>query len=151
MIYVECTPDATLLKTLGIKRKEILHEGGKAKVCRRLEKKEGCKGLIDEDPNSVQPPYLKRISIEKLSNGVKTGEDNINNNTVIILSPRLEEWIIEAAREAKVDIKKHNLSDNPDELHKIINANVDKFEELIGDLRTKSKRMKVLSDLLHRS
>ena len=67
MLYVECNADYVLVKTLGVPRKEINHCGGKAKVCRLLgkEETENCKGLVDEDPFSVQPPYLKKLHVKE--------------------------------------------------------------------------------------
>ncbi len=40
MIYTECKPDSALVKTLGIRKKEIIHLGGKPEVCKQLEKRE---------------------------------------------------------------------------------------------------------------
>lgn len=61
MIYVECKPDTTLLSVLGVPRKEIFHAGGKGNVCVRLSKITDSKGLVDEDPESPQPGYLKKL------------------------------------------------------------------------------------------
>jgi len=146
MIYTECKPDSVLAKTLGIPKKEIIHLGGKPEVCKQLEKQENWKGLIDEDPFSIQPSYLKKLEVrENLSNyGFKVLNDNSNNNDLIVLCPRLEEWVLKATKEAKIDIKRYNLPDDSEHLHKVINLNIDKFEKLIKDLKGKSKMMKAL-------
>ena len=144
--YTECNPDSVLVSTLGIHKKEIIHLGGKPNVCKQLEKRENCRGLIDEDPFSVQPPYLKKLQVkEDLSDyGLKILDDNYRNNDLIILCPRLEEWVLKAAKEAKIDIKKYNLPNDGERLHKKINISIDKFEKLIIDLKGKSKMMKAL-------
>jgi len=67
------------------------------------------------------------------------------NNTLIILCPRLEEWILEAAREANVDLQKYNLPNDPAKLHQQINIQIDKFQRLIERLKTKSNRLKKLA------
>lgn len=66
MIYTECKPDTALVKTLGIRKREIIHLSGKPEVCKQLEKREKWKGLVDEDPLSVQPPYLKKLRVRKI-------------------------------------------------------------------------------------
>ena len=61
MIYVECKPDFILVNNLGASKKEIIYGGGKAEVCRKMMKTENCIGLVDEDPASIQPPYLRKL------------------------------------------------------------------------------------------
>lgn len=145
MIYTECKPDSALVKTLGIPKKQIIHLGGKPEVCKQLEKREKWKGLIDEDPSSVQPPYLKKLQEKKnLSNyGLKILNDT-SNNDLIILCPRLEEWIIKATEEAGIDIKRYNLPDDGEQLHKEINLDLRKFGRLVNDLKGKSKMLEAL-------
>jgi len=146
MIYIECKPDSALVKTLGVPRREIIHLGGKPELCKQLEKRENCKGLVDDDPFSIQPPYLKRLHVkENLSNyWLKVLNDNSNNNSLIILYPRLEEWILKAAKEARVDVRRYGLPDDGDRLHRMINTNINKFEKLVGDLKGKSKMLNAL-------
>ena len=113
MIYTECKPDSMLVKTLGIPKKEIIHLGGKPEVCKQLEKQENCKGLVDEDPFSIQPSYLKKLHVrENLSDyGFRVLNDNFNNNDLIVLCPRLEEWVLKATKEAQIDIKRYIVLD----------------------------------------
>ena len=150
MIYTECKPDSSLVRILGIPKKQIIHQQGKPEVCKQLEKRGKWKGLIDEDPLSVQPPYLKRLQEKKnLSNyGLKILHDNSKNNDLIVLCPRLEEWIIKATEEAGIDIKRYNLPDDGEQLHKVINIDLSKFERLVNDLKVKSKMMKALEKAL---
>jgi hypothetical protein len=145
--YTECKPDSALVRTLGIRKKEIIHLGGKPEICKQLEKRKNWRGMIDEDPSSVQPPYLKKLQArENLSSdyGFRVLHDNSNDNDLIVLCPRLEEWVLKATKEADIDIKGYNLPDDGEQLHKEININIDKFEKLIMDLKGKSKMMKAL-------
>lgn len=146
MIYTECKPDSTLVKLLRISKKQIIHLGCKPEVCKQLAKREDWKGLVDEDPSRVQPPYLKRLQVKKnLSNyGLKILSDNSKNNDLIVLCPRLEEWVLKAVKDAKIDIKQYNLPDDGEQLHKVINIDLKKFEKLVNDLKGKSKMMKAL-------
>jgi len=146
MIYTECKPDSTLVKMLGLPKRHIIHQQGKPEVCKQLEKRTNWKGLIDEDPFSVQPSYLKQLQ-EKgdLSHyGLKILNDKSKNNVLIILCPRLEEWVLEASKNAGIDIKRYNLPDDGEELHKVINTDLQKFERLVNDLKGKSKMIKAL-------
>ncbi len=149
MIYTECKPDSYLVGILGIPKKQIIHQQGKPEVCKQLAKRENWKGLIDEDPFSIQPTYLKKLEqTENLSNyGLKILKDASKNNDLIILSPNLEGWILKAAKEAKIDIKRYNLPNNEEKLHEEINTDLRKFERLINDLKDDSERVKVLKEL----
>ena len=108
--------------------------------------------MVDEDPGSVQHPYLKRMKMaENLRRfGIKILVDEKKNNRVIILSPRLEEWIIEASKESKINLKKHNLPKDGNKLHKIINLNLERFEGLLDELIEKSERIRILKRYLLR-
>ncbi len=147
MIYTECKPDSALVNALGISKREIIHLQGKPEVCKQLAKRENWKGMIDEDPFSVQPPYLKGLPVkETLSGdyGFRVLHDTSKNNDLIVLCPRLEEWVLEAAKRADIDIKRYNLPDDGEQLHKEINIDLSKFERLVNDLKEKSKMMKAL-------
>lgn len=146
MIYTECKPDSSLVRILGIPKKQIIHLGGKPEVCKQLEKREEWKGLVDEDPFSVQPSYLKKLPVKEdlPTYGLKILSDNSKNNDLIVLRPRLEEWVLKATEEAGIDIKRYNLPDDGDQLHKVINLDLRKFERLVNDLKGKSKMLEAL-------
>ena len=154
MIYIECKPDYVLVNSvMKTSRKEVVHEfKGKFEVCKRLENAKDSKGLIDEDPSSVQPAYVQRARLETdlPEQGIKVLYDNSNNNRLIILSPRLEEWVLKAAQIAKVDVRKYDLSNDARKLHEVININLDKFEKLLEDLRESSIALKTLKGLLRK-
>ena len=44
MIFVECKPDEALVCTLSVSRREVIHAGGKSRICRSLEKTTRAKG-----------------------------------------------------------------------------------------------------------
>ena len=68
-----------------------------------------------------------------------------------MLSPNLEEWIIGSAREVGLKLKSYGLPDKAGDLHRVINLNLRKFQDLILDLKDKSPRMKALSRILRDS
>lgn len=148
MYLVECKPDAVLVLSLtSTPKKNIIHAGNKSELLKKLtERHTNSKGIIDEDPWSIQPPQLQRFQTKQdLTNRkFKILRHNTKNNTLIILRPRLEEWILEAAKEVNINVKAYDLPNNPEKLHEQINIRIDKFQELIQSLERKSKRIKAL-------
>jgi hypothetical protein len=148
MYLVECRPDAVLVISLtSASKKNIIHAGNKSELLKRLtERQTNSKGIIDEDPWSVQPPHLQKFEeTQNLTNyKFKILRHATKNNILIILRPRLEEWILEAANEVNVDVRTYNLPNDATTLHEQINIRIDKFQELVQDLKRKSNRMKVL-------
>jgi hypothetical protein len=144
MIYVECKPDFAMVKTLGVPKRNIIHAGNKSKVCRRLKRSDNSKGLVDEDPLNEQPSYVEKLNLIRNQDEIKTLQDSQRGNFLIVLCPRLEEWVLKATKEAEIDITRYNLPDDGDRLHKVINTNIEKFEKLIKDLKGKSRMMKAL-------
>ena len=152
MIFVECKPDLALVKSLtNISRRGITHEfKGKGEICNRLKKQTNCKGLIDEDPSSGQPRFVKEARLENdlSEHDIKVLRHSSTDNHLIVLCPRLEEWTLNAAREARIDVRKYNLPNDAARLHREINISLDKFEDLLEDLRDSSDRLKTLKRLL---
>jgi hypothetical protein len=152
MIYTECNPDTALVKFLGIPKKQVIHLQGKPEVCKQLEKREYWKGMIDEDPFSVQPSYLNKLQEATgllTVFGLKVLHDATKNNDLIVLSPKLEGWILKAAKDAKIDIKQYNLPEDEEKLRDELKLkNLAKFEKLVNDLKEKSEMVKALERLL---
>ena len=113
MTYVvECEADITLVKSLiFISRKNIIHGGNKPGVLETLERRQNCKGMVDEDPWSIQPPKIYRFQEKEYFPGsmLRILRNTNRNNYLIILCPRLEDWILEAAKESNVDVETYNL------------------------------------------
>lgn len=150
MIYVECKPDFLLVRSVtNVSKREIVHELGKSNVCKRLQKDKNCKGLIDEDPSAIQPRYVREATPEDnfSEHGIKLLRGG-NGNHLIVLCPRLEEWVLKAANEAGIDVAGYDLPNDAGRLHKEINISLDKFEKLLKDLKDSSSRLKTLKRLL---
>jgi len=154
MIFIECKPDLTLLESLTrIPRREITHEfKGKGEICNRLRKQTNCKGLIDEDPSSGQPHFVKEAELEEdlSEHDIRVLHHRQTDNRLIVLCPRLEEWVLKTTREVGKDVRDYNLPNNGRELHREINVRLDKFEKLLVDLKDSSSRLKTLKRLLER-
>jgi len=154
MIYIECNADYALVRSLiRVARKDVIHEfKGKFEVCKRLENQRNCKGLIDEDPTSIQPPYLKHLQRqdEFSEHDLILLHDRNSSNYLIVLCPRLEEWVLKSAREASMDVRKYDLPNDARALHRHARINPDKLENLLEDLKSSSQRLKTLKRLLER-
>ena len=149
---VECKPDRVMIDALtATPKRNIIHAGNKSGVIKRLIKNyENSKGIVDEDPGSPEPKYLQRFKeIEELKDySIRVLHYASRNNYLIILRPRLEDWILRAAGQSNIDVKKYGLPDDPVILHAEINLHIDKFERLIKDLVRKSRHLRALAKIL---
>lgn len=144
MIFVECEPDKALLKALGIPRKEIEHAFSKGNVCNRLAKSSNAKGLVDEDPLSAQPGYLNHLTVRANEHHVKQLFDEKRNNHLVVICPRLEDWILKAAHEAGTNFGEYGLPSNSSQLHRIINTRVPVLINLVKAIRANSRMLATL-------
>lgn len=135
-LFLECKPDEALAKTLGVVRSGIIHSNDKGGVCKRLSKSRDMKGMIDEDPMSAQPAYLKELKEQERIHNVGYFIDPQRSHTVIVLCPRLEDWFLQVckSRDRRIDVSAFNLPDNPNKLHEIINFRLDNFQKAVQKL-----------------
>lgn len=92
--------------------RELVHGGNKAGVIKLLVKYyQESKGLVDEDPHSPRPCLLEQFKEEERCDeyGLVVLAYQEKGNRLIVLCPRLEEWILEAAKEAGVDVEDYGL------------------------------------------
>ena len=137
-MFVECNPDEVIVRYLtGLSRKRINHEyKGKAEICVRSSKLRDEIGLVDQDPDSVHPRYLKniRLSGDLVSDGILVYVDDDRNNKLVVLKPKLEDWILRAAHDSGLNLHDYGLPTRPSTLHREINGKLDNFSRLLDDL-----------------
>ena len=138
---------------LSASKRELIHSGNKPGVIKRLlERYEDSTGIIDEDPSSSEPRSLQRFqeidSKDNENHEIKLLFNHATNNRLIVIRPRLEEWILKSSRLAGIDVRDYNLPRDADRFKELININLDKFEKLLKSLTEKSERLNFLSDLL---
>lgn len=133
-VHVECLPDETLVMQLGITRRMVTHHAGKSRVFSKLKTTSGEIAMVDEDPGSVKTDYEKNLTLIDNSHGVKVYKDN-RDNKVLILSGKLEDWIINVCKTNNINISLFGLPDKPNELHGIINQRLSGFVKLIEHLK----------------
>jgi hypothetical protein len=155
MVYVaECKADMALLKILtAAPKKNLIHGGNKTGVLQTLLKGyEDSTGVIDEDPWSIQPPDLQRFQEKQdlTSYNFKILHQKSKNNKLIILCPRLEEWILQAARESSISPTQYGSPDDAHKLHEQVNLQTDKFQKFVDSLQNKSRQLKELKKHLTR-
>ncbi len=137
MIVVECDPDEFIVRTLGFAKRLIKHEGGKGTVLGVVRKQGKCIGIIDEDPQTSQPPEMNNYILRDGKKTIKLFmRRNDQSNRIIQISPFLEHWLIIRANHNKISLRDYSLPDNPRKLHDIPhiekNRNFQKFlDELI--------------------
>jgi len=149
---VECKPDRCLIETLlKVPKKHIDHRGNKPEAIKKLLKTEDAIGIIDEDPGSPQPSDLKKFKLKEDCSqwGLLYCIEQSSKKKLIIIRPRLEEWLLKAGKESGISFKKYNLPETGDKLHKLINANLNKLELIIKELlEADSLRLKKLGQFL---
>ena len=152
-VLVECYPDETLVNVLGIPYDQIQHARGKGNIANALRNHYTASvGLVDEDPKSTQPRYFSKMEPVKEFNeqGLIVKRDQQNSNHLVMLRPRLEEWIIKEAKNLEVKLEDFGLPSNGCELHKIINIRQDEFKELLKQLKNHKKGgIQKLREILH--
>ena len=81
--------------------------------------------------------------------GLRLYRHGERGNTLIVLCPKLEDWIIAAVRDAVLSIEDYGLPSNPNRLHDVINNDASKLERLLDDLLSaNSSRILRLQTLL---
>ncbi len=148
----ECKPETILVQILTrTSRKNISHAGNKSELLKKLvEHFTNSKGIIDEDPWAYQPPFLSRFekTQDLTIHEIKVFRRKNRNNLLIMLCPRLEDWIIKAANEADIKPEQFGLPNSPEELHRLINIRTDNFKELVKRIKDKSNRIEKLTRYL---
>lgn len=151
MIYVECYTEEALVRTLtNLPRREVIHEfQGKSQAVFQISRRRDSKGLVDEDPAAIQPTYFQRLSVAEdlQANGLRVLRDNQNNNSIILLCPRFEEWVVKVAQRSNLDLVTYGLPPEPIRLHRVVNDDLRKIERLFSDL-SDSDEFKALRSLL---
>ena len=151
---MEGKPDRLLvLELTNLPVREVRRERNKSEALKSLARDPVGKALVDEDPGQRQPPLLLRLNIlQDLDDlGLREYGGNSSDIRVIMLKPRLEEWLIETAGRSGIslDNPNYNLPSDSRRLKGVINRDLRKLERLIDDLlAAQSPRILKLQELL---
>ena len=145
-VLVECYPDAALLRALGVSKKQLRHERGKGEVVKRVRKFDDAIGLIDEDPDSSQPRDLDNYQQIQTAEGlILLARRHDKNKRLIVIRPRLEDWLIGRAKSSGIRPEDHGLPSDPDRLHSIPRyEQKESFRRFLAELKEQDKGMRLL-------
>lgn len=120
MIIVECDPDKFVVRRI-IPRRRIKHGGGKAGVLKTLEEEQRAVGIVDEDPDAKDPGEVKKKYIERdTRDTIKLfGRKDGKAKSLIQLSPDIEGWLIDRAKENGIRLRDYGLPDDQKKMHDI--------------------------------
>ncbi len=155
MIYLECKPDEALVRSLGVRRRDISHQRNKEQVLKMITRVTNCIALVDEDPNSLPSPLFGQLlrQEDSLSRGILLYLDRRRNNRVVVLCPNLEGWVIRSAQEQGIrhDRPPYRLPNTAHSIHNVINDRLPNLRHLLADLlAAQSPRILKLQELLTR-
>ena len=154
MLYVEGKADRLLaLRLTGLPGREVQPVGDRAEVLARLDGEVESLAMLDEDPEDPVPVELSRKQLvsDFTDSRLQVYLDRRRGNRAIVICPRLEEWIAQAADQAglKLSEPRYNLPENPVSLHRVINRDPRKLDRLVTDLLSaQSPRILKLQELL---
>lgn len=140
-LLVECKADQLFLEIL-LSEKEgirLKHGRNKSEIIKFLTKSrfQSSIGMVDEDPNRDQPSYLElHYKLYKKTDTLIVHRNIENRTSLIVLRPRLEEFVINACKVAKIPLKNYGLPEDGKRLHSIINLQLKNFRKLLEDLKT---------------
>lgn len=136
-VIVECNPDEILVLTLGLSKGEVAHQNSKGEVCNYHAKTEIKIAIIDEDPGSGQPKYLQDFITEIAKFGVRKLVNKNTGKIILIIKPRLEEWIIAQCLQSNINPETFYLPKEAKRLKDVINLRLTHFENLLKELKSK--------------
>lgn len=133
-MFVEGKPDLVLVKALGVSRQESSMAGNRGKVCHITKKNPPAVGLVDEDPGEELPGYLRNLKKVDIGQNLLLYRDAKNGNKIVVLCPRLEEWLLKICKQAGLKMGDFFLPDKPEDLHKEWPRHLPKLEKLVVHL-----------------
>jgi hypothetical protein len=147
MILIECNNDEELVKQLGFKNKQYKHELNKGEVVKRLRKESSISiGIVDEDQEANQPGDMRFYQTINTIGSIKLMKKDAIR-FLIVISPRLEEWIYRLARRNKIIPEDYGL---PKDAHKLPKKPDHKFKGFLkvlienNDLEIKTMRQWIM-------
>ena len=119
-----------------------MHAWGKGEVVNAVWEVEKSKGLIDEDDPRRLPRKLRRffsVVHDWPDEGLKVLEHQ--GRRVVILRPRLEEWLIDAAKQCGLNMADFGFSDDPPVLNAQIEFPGENFRRFLEALSGRNPPM----------
>jgi uncharacterized protein (DUF1778 family) len=134
MVYLECFADEILIRYLGITKKQIDHHKGRTRIVNSLKQSDTCLAVVDEDPQTPTPAYLKECKLIDTTHYIKHLKHTKNKQHIFVLQPRLEDWLIKAAKASKIKLTDFGLPDTYEKLHLVLHNEKVKYEAFLRAL-----------------
>ena len=157
-VYVECHTDYYLFKKISSSLEgisvEVIHIPGKGDVINRVRDDEvSSVGIVDEDPGSAQHNDLLNnyTLIKDLSTyRIYQRNEDANRKYLVLICPKLEDWLITLADEEDIKLEDYGLIPNPNYLHKMnpLKKRHSDYRSLIDSLIGRSKTIQSLKNEL---
>ena len=149
-LVVECSADEALAQAVGIPPQNIEHSLGRGRVCKRLEQLNAATGMVDDDPDVSKPAYFNCLAELNWDHGIRLFYDEERGNRIVVLSPRLEEWLVQSAKQSGLKMTDYGFgSDNGVQLHAEINQRLKSLNKLVCHLLERnSQRLLYLQSVL---
>ena len=90
--------------------------------------------LVDEDPGQPTPRYRSELSDDAKEQGTCVLSDEKREHRVVVIRPRLEEWIIKGAQETDVAMSRFGFSERGREFDDQVMLRLRRFEDLLDEL-----------------
>lgn len=157
MVFVECTRDVNFVRALGVQRAKIVHAGGKGEVIKRIDRwlrkypGSPVAGLVDEDPGTKPPAGFNSYRQHRSEPGYAVYEHNQHQAQLVVLRPRLEEWLYARAKECGLEPSSFGLPPKAGELHSLPpRARAECFERFVQALLAKDSAVQGVKQVLER-
>lgn len=150
-VFVECYHDGAVVEALGSRSRDVHHEGGKGNVLNRLrEAADEAVGLVDEDTGATQPIELSNYQERDQEHGLRLLQHQADHRKkLVVVCPRLEEWLYARASGCDVDLTRHGLPGTARQLHKIARGDRSQgFRDFLRALAEKDAGMRQLREWL---
>jgi len=145
-IIVECYSDEFLIRTMGIPKKIIEHQGGKGKVMARVKYYTQAIGMVDEDPYKSSPKDMENYrKIKSFEDTDIYKRNNDDNKTLIVLKPDLEGWLLKRAKKSRISITKYEIPDNVEWLHRPHICRERNFKDFVKEVVNKDDEAKIIT------
>lgn len=110
------------------------HQASIGDVCNFLKKSELSFAIIDEDLKSSRPKYLSEFAVAVEKYSIRVLKNSTLTKTILVLRPRLEEWIYEQCQISKINPKDFQFPPTDREFKAVINKRLVPYGKMVDSL-----------------
>lgn len=139
-IIPECFVDTNLIETINPPKKGYNHQKGCGNVAKTMQNKfkdSFAVGIIDRDKKEIK--YLDEFELKVTTTELFLFQHPTKPHFIIQISPAVESFIMDCAKQNKIDLEGFGLPDNINELKKITKKQTSKRNPQLSRLFTELK------------